>query len=186
MSMHQQNNANFSGNENIYQTQQYYQGSAGINQLIGNTQVHAVNSPEYIYNAQQQQNNLRDSLSSASRGTPQQQNQRVSSKMNAAQNSQRQSMGMANTVVHQTTKMQNSSKPMYENPITGSDADFVYNNLLLSQSSNAANNNQVNNMGSNVQGYTMNAANLNANRKSANKGSNSNTNQQRHAGGQYR
>lgn len=180
-------NSNF-GNDNIYQTQ-YYPGSAGINQLIGNTQVHQVNSPEYIYNVnqQQQQNNqLRDSLSSASRGTPQQQNQRTSSKSNAAQsNPQRQSMGVPNTVVHQSSKLQNSSKPMYEqNPMTGGDADFVYNNLM-SQAN--ANNNQVNNLGSNVQGYTMNAANLNMHRKTASKGgAQGNTIQQRNIGGSFR
>lgn len=52
---------NFGGTNdgNIYSTQQYGynggQGVTGINQLIGNTQVHAVNSPEYIYNVNQQQ-----------------------------------------------------------------------------------------------------------------------------------
>ena len=52
MSMGHQNQANFSGNQDIYSTQQYYQGATGINQLIGNTQVHA--TPEYVYNTHHQ------------------------------------------------------------------------------------------------------------------------------------
>lgn len=140
-----QNNSQNLGSGDVYQTQ-YYSGSQGLNQLIGNTQVHAVNSPEYIYNnnQQQQQNNqLRDSLSSASRGTPQQQNPRATSK---GQNL-RQSMNAPNTVAHQSTKIQGSSKQVYEsNQLQGGDADFVYNNLM-SQGNGA---NQVNTMGSNV------------------------------------
>ena len=42
--------------------------------------------------------------------------------------------------------MNNQQRPIYENPMTGGDADFVYNNLMTG----IANNNQVNNLGSNV------------------------------------
>lgn len=69
-------------------------------------------------------------------------------------------MAMPNTVAHQSTKLQNSSMPIYDNTMKGGDADFVYNNLMQ-HSTSTANNNQVNNLGSNVQGYTMAAANLN-------------------------
>ena len=90
-------------------------------------------------------------------------------------------MGMPNTVVHQSNKIHTSQKPLYENPMSGGDADFVYNNLMSNTAT--ANNNQVNTLGSNVQGYTMNAANLNMHRKSANKGSSSNSSKQRHLSG---
>ena len=79
-------------------------------------------------------------------------------------------MGMPNTVIHQSSKLQNSSKPLYENPMTGGDNDFVYNNLMSQTTAANANNNQVNTLGSNVQGYN----NMNMqHRKSAGKGTSS-------------
>ena len=50
-------------------------------------------------------------------------------------------MGVPNTVVHQSSKLHNSSKPLYENnPMSGGDADFVYNNLMSNTNATANNN----------------------------------------------